>query len=78
MALIRFALILLIIFLIIRFFSRFILRAYVKNMQQNFENQKNQYNQKQEGDVTINHRKGKDKKFTKDDGDYVDYEEIKD
>jgi len=46
-------------------------------MQRNVENQQNQYNHKKEGDVTINTKSGKDKKIDKDEGDYVDYEEIK-
>ncbi len=46
-------------------------------MQRNFEDQQNQYNNKKEGDVTINTKSGKGKKIDKDEGDYVDYEEIK-
>ena len=45
-------------------------------MQSNFENQPNQYNNKKEGDVTINSNLNKDKKINKDEGDYVDYEEL--
>ena len=49
----------------------------MRNMHNNFENQANQYNDKKEGDVTINSNPNKDKKINKDEGDYVDFEEIK-
>ncbi len=77
MALVRFLLVLLVIYFIGRIFSRFILRSYVKNMKRNFENQNTQYSNKKEGDVTINPNSKNDKKFNKGEGDYVDYEEIK-
>ena len=76
MFLIRFALILLIIFFIIRIFSRYMLRSYVNNMKRNYENQQDQQNNKKEGDVTINTKQSKEKKIDSDEGDYVDYEEI--
>ena len=60
-----------------RIFTRYIFRSYFKKMQGNFENQQNQHNNKKEGDVTINTKSGKGKKIDKDEGDYVDYEEIK-
>ena len=47
-------------------------------MQQNFEQKQNQYNRKKEGDVTVNAKPQKSKKIDKDEGDYVDFEEIKD
>jgi len=46
-------------------------------MKKNYENQQNQYNQQKEGDVTINTKPSKEKKFDKNDGEYVDYEEVK-
>ena len=45
-------------------------------MQNNFESQQNEYNQKKEGDVTINTRPKSGKKIDKDEGDYVDFEEV--
>ena len=75
-ALVRFILILFIIFFLIRVITRYVLRSYFKNMQNNFENQQNQQTKKKEGDVTINTKPRKDKKFTNSEGDYVDYEEI--
>jgi len=73
----RFLLIIFVVFFIIRLFTRYVLRSYVKNMQQNFNNQQNQNNNKKEGDVTINTKPKAGKKIDKDEGDYVDFEEIK-
>lgn len=74
---IRFLLILFVIYFIVKIFTRFVLGSYFKNMQRNFENQQNQYNKKKEGDVTINTKPKTNKKIDKDEGDYIDYEEIK-
>jgi large-conductance mechanosensitive channel len=74
MALVRFLLIIFIIFFLVRVIVRFIFRSYVRNVQQNFENQQNH---KKEGDVTINTKPKAGKKIDKDEGDYVDFEEIK-
>ncbi len=76
MALIKFVLILFVIFFLIRVFARYVLRSYVKNMQGNFNDRQNQQSQKKEGDVTINTKPQKEKKIDRDEGDYVDYEEI--
>ena len=73
----RFILILLIIFFLIRIVTRYVLRSYMKNVKQNFENQKNQYSNKKDGDITINSQAKKDKKIDQNEGDYVDFEEIK-
>lgn len=73
--LVKILLILFLIYFIVRIFTRYIFRSYFKKMQGNFEDQQNQYNKK-EGDVTINTKSGKGKKIDKDEGDYVDYEEI--
>ena len=59
---VRFILILLIIFILIRIVTRYVLRSFIKNMQGNFENQKNQDSNKKEGDITINSQAKKDKK----------------
>ncbi|PLX10223.1 MAG: hypothetical protein C0597_17100 [Marinilabiliales bacterium] len=77
MALIRFLSILFLIYFIIRIVTRFALKRYARNMQQNFEQKQNRYNRKKEGDVTVNAKPQKSKKIDKDEGDYVDFEEIK-
>lgn len=46
-------------------------------MQQNFEERQNRYDQRKEGDVTIKTNSSNNKKFKKEEGDYVDFEEIK-
>lgn len=77
MALVRFLLILFLIYFIVRIFTRYILKSFLKKMQGNVENQQNQYSKKKEGDVTINTKQNKSKKIDKNEGDYIDYEEIK-
>ena len=77
MVLLRFVFIVLVIFFVLRIVIRFVLRSFMKNMQGNFENQKNQHSNKKEGDITINSKAKKNKKFDTDEGDYIDYEEIK-
>ena len=77
MALIRFILILSVIYFVVRFVMRFVLRSFMKNAQQNFQNQQKPTDNKREGDVTINTKSDQGKKIDKDEGDYVDYEEVK-
>ena len=77
MALVRFLLVLLVIYFVVKMFTRYVLRSFFKNMKQNFENQQNPSDSKKEGDVTINAKPNKGKKIDSTDGDYVDYEEIK-
>jgi len=74
----KFLLIIFIIVFIIRIITRYVLRSFVKNMQENINNQQNQNNNKKEGDVTINTKPKAGKKIDKDEGDYVDFEEIED
>jgi len=76
MVLIRLFLILLVIYLVIRIFARFLLRSFVKNVNKNFENRQNEYRGKKEGDVTVNAKPKHNKKIDRDEGVYVDYEEL--
>lgn len=76
-AFVRFALILIVIFYLIRIITKYVLRSFMKNMQGNVENQQRQSSKKKEGDITINPQAKKDKKFDNDEGDYIDFEEIK-
>jgi len=78
MALARFILILLLIFFVIRLVTRFVLKKYIKNMQNRYEDKKQQYSQKKEGDVTIKSSGKGNKKIDEELGDYVDYEEVDD
>jgi len=77
----RFLITLLIIYLVFRFFVRFILplilTSVVKKAQKDFEQNVNtQYNRKPEGEITIENIKSKQGR-AKDDGDFAEYEEIK-
>ena len=74
----RFLLILLIIFFLLRIFGRYLLKAYLKRMQNNFSNKQQYSEQKREGDITVNKKTQHKKKFKSSDGDYIDYEEVKD
>jgi len=76
MALIRLILILLVIYLVIKIVARFLLRSFVKNVNRNFEDQQKKYRKEKEGDVTINAKPRGNKKIDKDEGVYVDYEEL--
>lgn len=57
--------------------TRYVLRSYLKNVQKNYEERQNQYNQRPEGDVTVNTKAKPKKKIHQDEGDYVDFEEVK-
>ncbi len=76
MPLVKFVLVLLVIYFVIRVFTRFLFRSFANRMRNNFENQQQSYNQKKEGDVTINNKHQNSKKIDKDEGDYVDFEEV--
>ena len=73
----KFILILFLIFFIIKFLAQFFLKSFLNKMQNNAGNQQSQNNQKKEGDVTINKKPNQGKKIDKNEGDYIDYEEIK-
>jgi hypothetical protein len=73
----KFILIVFLIFFILKFIVQYFLRSFLKNMQKNSGDQQTQYNQKKEGDVTINSKPKTGKKIDKDEGDYIDYEEMK-
>ena len=59
--------------------SRYLLKKFFKNINQNIYDQyKGQEKQTKEGKVTIEYDKKsrRGKKFNKDQGDYIDYEEV--
>ena len=61
------------------FIVRYLLKRFFRNMQKNIYNQyREQDKQKKEGKVTIeyNKKESRRKKYGKDQGDYIDYEEI--
>jgi len=79
---IRTLLIIAIIYFGIRIVTRYILPLLVdkgiKNMQQKMQNQQRQHQQpaRPEGDVTIEKNKNRDSGNSKDQGEYVDFEEV--
>ena len=67
-------------FYLLGWIGRIMLKRYVRKMQKKMHDyQKNYYEsqtRRPEGDIKIEVNKDKGKKFTKNDGDYVDYEEV--
>ena len=72
-----------VIFFVIRFFSRALLSMFIGNLtnkisqsQHNYHHQNN--SRRKEGEVIINASNKSDKKYDVKEGEYVDFEEIKD
>lgn len=69
-------------FYVLGWLGRLWLRSYLKKVQRRMEDlQKQQqrgYQQKGEGEVKVEIKDKKGKQFSKDQGDYIDYEEVKD
>ena len=87
MGLIRFAIIFFLVYFLISLFSRyvlpFVLRFFFRRMsdrvRRDYENKmREKNNREREGEVTIRYRPGENKIITKDDGEYIDYEELDD
>ncbi len=87
MGLIRFAIVFFLVWFVTSLLSRyvfpFIVRFFARRMsdrvRRDYERQMREKRRKeQEGEVTIRYRPGKDKIMTRDDGEYIDYEEIDD
>ncbi len=71
MTLIRLLLIFALIYLLIRLIGRAIFPSFSGNSRRRTEEGE------KEGDITIQNKKNSGKKISKDEGDYVDYEELK-
>ncbi|MFO7940420.1 MAG: hypothetical protein R6U66_11805 [Bacteroidales bacterium] len=77
MFLLRILLFFVILYLILKFVFRFLVYGFVKKHTQNF--QTSQEKQKKEGTTHINYPGNEDQKLIDtEDGEYVDYEEVKD
>ena len=84
-SLFNFLLVFAIVYIILRFILRyifpFLLGRYINNKVNEMQGRMNTSNKKTkrpEGDVTINYSEGNNKKkFSKDKGDYIDFEEVK-
>jgi flagellar biosynthesis/type III secretory pathway M-ring protein FliF/YscJ len=77
MGVIKFFLILFLIFILLGYIARFILRLFFKRLEKKFNNQATEQ-QRPEGEVYVDKGRPKDKMVDKNIGDYVDYEEVKD
>lgn len=79
MAFLRFILIFFLVLYILQIVIRFIFRRYIKKIQKQFDQQQEFYKHQnsKEGDVIIEKTEQGTKKVSKNDGEYVDYEEIK-
>ncbi len=62
------------IYYIIRFVGKVLVPMFMGSQQQKRNFQKE--NRRKEGDVTIERNQGKNNRYSKDDGDYVDFEEV--
>lgn len=85
MAFLRTLLIIIIIFYVVRLFTRYILPAlfsnYMDSKMKEFSKRQQRYNEetrKREGEVTIDYQPGNKGKGKTDKGEYVDYVEVKD
>ncbi len=65
--------------LIVKLFFPFLFKGYVnrKMRDNNDSNQDFRKSRKKEGDITIDYLSKKDKKISKDKGEYIDFKEIK-
>ena len=79
MAFLRFIIIFFLVLYILQIVIRFIFRRYIKKIQKQFDQQQEFYKNQnsKEGDVIIKKTEQSTKKVSKNDGEYVDYEEIK-
>ncbi len=85
MGLIRLALFLLLIYLLAKLFTRYllpyILKRFIRKTEEKYKRQQQEYQDqtKKEGDIRINYKNKKHQhKKTDDLGEYVDYEEVDD
>jgi len=63
---------------LMRFLAPFLIQHMAKKMTNQFQNQHQKEPKKPEGEVTVKGTQSKKPKFSDKDGEYVDYEEIKD
>lgn len=79
--LLKFIIFVIVIFLILRFLSRFFVTMFIGNLSDKISQAQNNYSRDRErhreGDVIINSSKKSDKKYNIREGEYVDFEEIK-
>ncbi len=71
---VKILLVILLVYLVIRMFSKLSVSSYVYTDQRN---QDQRGSQQKEGKVTLEKKDKTEKKISKDEGEYVDYEEVK-
>jgi len=78
MAFIKTILIIIIVVYVLKLIGRYVIPMLIKRQINKFQQENNQHNyqQKPEGEVTIEKDKTNTNKFNSDEGEYVDYEEI--
>jgi len=72
----KFILIILIIFWIFRLIINYFARSFMKNLNNNGQNDYTQTKRKKEGDIHIEKKPAQNKKIKKDVGEYIDYEDV--
>lgn len=80
-ALIRLLLTIALVYYALKFIGKLLFPFVMKKMSDNMDHRFQQNQQKPnrpEGEVTVENKKTTSSKFSKEDGEYVDYEEIKD
>ena len=73
----KFLLIFFIVIYVLGYVGKWFFANWIKKMS-NQQMHQNEYNNKKEGEVTIDVKSTKGEKKFKDDGDYIDYEEVGD
>lgn len=69
----KFILIFILIIYLLGYLGKLFFRNWIRKMS---DQNQNNYNSRKEGDVHINLNQQKEKKFNKEDGEYVDYEDV--
>lgn len=79
MALIKFLFIAIVIYYALKTVVWFLLPGALRNLEKNIRNQNNRYhNNKREGEVTVQGQRKREGSISKDVGEYVEFEELKD
>jgi len=62
--------------LLVRYVFPFFLKRFIKKMSRDFDSRFNSRDNRKEGEVSFDYRQKEKKKYDRDDGEYVDYEEV--
>ncbi len=78
MGLIRLALIMALIYFVVKIFSRFFFKYLIKKHQKQYDAQSSYQDNRKEGDVSVKYDPKTQKNKSDELGEYVDYEEVED